>query len=166
MACRPNTIAAGAILPFLLLSSSVAAQVPNVIAAPDATKILEVHAEGAQIYECKAGKDGKLIWQFREPIAALMLDGKTIGRHYLGPAWELTDGSAVTGKVTAHAPGATAKDIPWLKLDASSHRGTGQLSGVTTIQRIDTTGGAIEGDCAAAGTFVSVPYSSEYIFLK
>ena len=166
MAYSSNIIAAASVLLFLLAPSPGVAQVPNIIAAPNATKILDVHAEGAQIYECKAGKDGKLAWQFREPIAALMLDGKTIGRHYLGPTWELSDGSAVTGTVAAHAPGATAKDVPWLKLDASSHRGIGQLSSVTTIQRINTAGGAIEGDCAAVGTFASVTYSSEYIFLK
>ncbi len=166
MGCNSNTIAAASVLLFLLPPSPSVAQVPNVIAAPGAAKILQVHAVGAQIYECRAGKDGKPVWQFREPIAALILDGKTIGRHYLGPAWELSDGSAVTGKVVAHAPGATAKDVPWLKLDASSHRGIGQLSSVTTIQRIDTAGGAMEGDCAAVGAFVSVPYSSEYIFLK
>jgi hypothetical protein len=32
---------------------------------------------GAQIYECKAGSDGKLAWSFREPIAALVDKGKT-----------------------------------------------------------------------------------------
>ena len=126
--------------------------------------MLEVHAEGAQIYECKPGSDGKLTWQFREPIAALILDGKTIGRHYLGPSWELSDGSTVSGKVTARAPAATPKDIPWLKLDSSSHRGNGQLSDTTTIQRIKTKG--VEGACTTAGALLSVPYSSEYVFLR
>jgi hypothetical protein len=155
-----------AALPLLLPSSLAAAEVPEAISAPGKTKILEVHAEGAQIYECKAGNDGKLAWQFREPIAALFLDGKTVGRHYLGPSWELSDGSAVTGKVTARAPGATAKDIPWLKLDAASHRGSGQLSETAAIQRLNTKGGVMEGDCASAGALLSVPYSSEYAFLK
>jgi hypothetical protein len=155
-----------AAISFLLQPSPAAAEIPEAITAPGKTKLLEVHAEGAQIYECKAGGDGKLSWQFREPIAALLLDGKTIGRHYLGPSWELSDGSAVTGKVTARAPGATAKDIPWLKLDAASHRGNGELSGATTIQRLNTNGGAMEGACTLAGTYLSVPYSSDYVFLK
>jgi hypothetical protein len=155
-----------AVLSVLLLPSLAAAQVPDTIAAPNATKILELHAEGAQIYECKPGKDGKLTWQFREPIAALILDGKTVGRHYLGPAWELSDGSAVTGKVIARAPGKTAQDIPWFKLEAASHQGTGRLADVTLIQRLDTKGGGLEGDCTVAGAFQSVPYSSVYVFLK
>ena len=153
-------------LPFLLTSSPGAAEVPEPIAAPGKSNILEVHAEGAQIYECMAAKDGKLRWQFREPIAALFLNGKTIGRHYAGPAWELSDGSAVTGKVASRAPGATSKDIPWLKLDAASHTGSGQLSGATIIQRINTRGGVIEGDCSSPGSLLSVPYSGDYVFLK
>ena len=48
---------------------------------------------------------------FREPIATLLMDGKTVGRHYAGPSWELTDGSAVTGKVAGRAPGSTSKDF-------------------------------------------------------
>jgi Protein of unknown function (DUF3455) len=149
-----------------LYSAPAAAQSADAIAAPGLTKVLEVHAEGAQIYECKAGADKKLAWQFREPIAALIVDGKTIGRHYLGPSWELSDGSAVTGKVAARAPGSTAKDIPVLRLDAVSHHGSGQLASVTTIQRLNTKGGAIEGECPSAGALVSVPYSSDYVFLK
>jgi Protein of unknown function (DUF3455) len=147
-------------------SAPAASEVPDAIAAPGLKKVLEVHAEGAQIYECKAGADKQLTWQFREPIAALILDGKTIGRHYLGPSWELSDGSAVTGKAAARAPGNTAKDIPALRLDAVSHHGSGQLGDVTTIQRLNTKGGMIEGECPSAGALISVPYSSDYVFLK
>src|SRR6201992_4462426 len=100
----------------LLLASGVSAKaqtpLPDAIAAPGETVVLSVHAEGAQVYECKAGADGKLSWSFREPIATLMADGKTVGRHYAGPNWEDVDSSAVTGKVLGNAPGATAKDIP------------------------------------------------------
>src|SRR5580698_9867506 len=125
----------------LLLASSATTQaaetpLPDAIAAPGETVVLSVHAEGAQVYECKAGADGKLAWTFREPIATLLLDGKTIGRHFAGPDWEHGDGSAVVGKVAATAPGETAGDIPWLKLDVTNHRGGGLLSNVTTVQRL------------------------------
>jgi uncharacterized protein DUF3455 len=127
----------------------------------DKTVMLTIHAEGAQIYECKSDGGGKLVWQFREPIAALFVEGKTIGRHYAGPNWELADGSAVTGKVAGRAPGATAKDIPLLKLEVTSQRGKGQLAGATTIQRINTKGGVAEGACEKSGTFLSAPYSAD-----
>jgi hypothetical protein len=142
------------------------AQIPAEIAAPGEIIVAEFHAEGAQIYECKADGNGKLAWQFREPIAALIADGKTVGRHYAGPAWELADGSTVAGKLVSKAPGKTAKDIPWLKLSVVSARGSGQLSGVTTIQRINTIGGVAEGPCDRPGAFQSVAYSSDYVFLK
>jgi hypothetical protein len=125
-----------------------------------------VHAEGAQLYECKAGTDGKSSWAFREPIATLLVDGKTVGRHYAGPNWEHSDGSAVVGKSAASVPGATANDIPWLKLEVTSRRGSGVLSGVTTVQRINTKGGMLAGPCDKAGTFSSVPYSADYVFLR
>jgi hypothetical protein len=150
----------------LFAASTAMAQIPDSVAAPHETVVATVHAEGAQIYDCKAGADGKLVWQFREPIATLLIDGKTVGRHYAGPGWELADGSAVTGKIAGRAAGATPKDIPLLKLEAVSHRGAGQLTGVTTIQRLNTKGGVVEGSCEAAGTFLSVPYSADYTFLK
>jgi len=160
------TVIAVACLLSVSVPSILAAQVPDAIAASGEAVMLTVHAEGAQIYECKADSGGKLVWQFREPIAALIADGKTVGRHYAGPSWELVDGSAVTGKVAGRAPGATAKDIPLLKLEVTSQRGTGQLTGATTIQRINTKGGTADGACDASGALLSVPYSADYTFLK
>jgi hypothetical protein len=146
--------------------SGARAQVPDAIAAAGETLVATAHAEGAQLYECKADATGKLAWQFREPIATLLIDGKTTGRHYAGPSWELADGSAVTGKVAGRAPGATPQDIPLLKLEVASQRGTGQLIGVAVIQRLNTKGGVVEGACAAAGAFLSVPYSADYAFYR
>ena len=142
------------------------APLPGAIAAPGETVALTVHAEGAQVYECKAGADGKLAWAFREPIATLFVDGETIGRHYAGPNWEHGDGSAVVGKASGNAPGATADDIPWLKLQVVSSRGSGVLTGVTTVQRINTKGGKLEGACDKAGSFKSAPYAADYVFLR
>ena len=148
------------------MSANAQTPLPDAIAAPGETVVLSVHAEGAQVYECKAGADGKLTWVFREPIATLFVDGKTIGRHYAGPNWEHIDGSAVVGKAAGNAPGATADDIPWLKLQVTASRGNGVLTGVTTVQRINTKGGKFDGACDKAGAFKSAPYSADYVFLK
>ena len=139
---------------------------PPAIAAEGETAILTLHAEGAQIYECKADETGKLNWVLREPTAALMLDGKTIGRHYAGPNWELNDGSAVVGKALANAPGASDRDIPLLKIEVVSARGSGQLTGITTVQRINTVGGKPDAPCTKAGDYLSAPYAADYVFLK
>src|ERR1700728_4002898 len=83
-------------------SSAIAqarAQVPASVVVTGEKTIATFQGVGAQVYECKAGSDGKLAWSFREPIATLLVDGKPVGRHYAGPNWEHSDGSAVVGKV-------------------------------------------------------------------
>jgi uncharacterized protein DUF3455 len=150
----------------MLVSGASAEVMPATIEAPGLTEVLKAHAEGAQVYECKADAAGKLSWAFREPIATLLVDGKTIGRHYAGPNWEYSDGSAISGKAVGNAPGATPQDIPWLKLEVASRRGSGIFSDVTTVQRINTKGGKLDGACQHAGAFQSAPYSADYVFLR
>jgi Protein of unknown function (DUF3455) len=154
-------------------AAKVSAQAPMAIAVRGATVIATLHAEGAQIYECKPDPSNKtsseghaLSWQFREPSAALIVDGKSIGRHYAGPNWDHIDGSGVKGKVVASALGATSNDIPWLTIDVVDHRGNGTLSGVTTVERINTKGGVAQGSCESAGNYLSIPYSADYVFLR
>jgi uncharacterized protein DUF3455 len=155
----------------ILLATQSAAQISSVNSDRDETELVTLHAEGAQLYECKRASGNKpeagaLTWQFREPIAALTLDGKTVGRHYAGPAWDYYDGSEVKGKVIASAPGATLNDIPWLKLEIVDHRNSGILSNVTAVRRINTKGGLAHGSCERAGDFLGVPYSADYVFMR
>jgi hypothetical protein len=146
--------------------ASAQTAIPEAIAAKGEAVVLTVHADGAQVYDCKAGDGGKLAWQFREPVATLIADGKTVGRHYVGPTWELADGSRVMGKLASRAAGATVKDIPWLKLDAVNVQGAGALASVTAIQRINTQGGQYDGACDRAGATLAAPYAADYVFLK
>jgi hypothetical protein len=155
------------ILPVTLASASAEDLLPGAIAAfPGETIVLKTHAVGQQIYQCKAGADGKLAWTFLEPIASLTVDGKLVGRHFKGPTWELADGSAVAGKAIADAPGQKADDIAWLKLEVVSHTGGGRLSDVTAVQRINTLGGKLEDSCDRAGTTRGMPYAADYVFLR
>jgi hypothetical protein len=144
----------------------LSAPIPAAIATPGLTTVAFLRAEGAQVYECKPGSDSKLAWQFREPIATLMFAGSTVGHHYAGPRWEHIDGSMVQAKSAASAPGATQDDISWLRLEVVDQRGNGALSGVTQVQRINTQGGVARGPCEVEGSFRSVPYSADYVFLK
>jgi hypothetical protein len=158
---------AGAFALTLLASCAVRAEVPDAIAARGESLVALVHAQGAQVYECKAGASGGLAWQFREPVATLLdKSGKTVGRHYAGPHWELADGSTIAAKAIGRAPGATPQDIPLLKLETTSRRGNGLLADISTIQRLDTKGGTAEGPCPAAGALMSVPYSADYAFYR
>ena len=80
---RLETSAACVLL--IMTSTLVAAEPPEAISEKGATVVFEAHAEGAQIYQCKADAGGNVIWQFREPIASLFEGEKTVGRHYGGP---------------------------------------------------------------------------------
>ena len=160
---------------FTLLLSLTAATVLQMHAAanPNAPISVEgeahvatIHAEGVQIYECKTNASGSLAWQFREPIASLIEDGTTVGRHFTGPQWDLTDGSSVAAKVVSRNPGATPNDIPLLKLEVMKRSENGRLKDVTTILRIHTQGGMADGLCSTLGSFFNAPYSADYAFYR
>ena len=114
----------------------------------------------------KAADPAAFEWALKAPEAELFdQSGARIGRHYAGPTWESADGSRVVGEVMQRSavPGA----VPWLLLRAKSSEGSGMLSGVKYIQRLDTVGGvAPSGGCDAAheGTEARVDYSANYDF--
>jgi len=135
-------------------------------AGVDDAQSLNLSATGVQIYDCRADAGGQLNWQFREPLATLIQDGKTVGRHFAGPSWEMADGSAIVGKVSAQAPGATAKDIAVLTLDVVSQTGEGVLSRMSRVERIETRGGVFGGRCVHAGDLHVEPYTALYRFFR
>ncbi|MBO1360242.1 DUF3455 domain-containing protein [Acetobacter sacchari] len=132
----------------------------------DRTEILEVRAFGIQLYECRADTDGKTVWALREPVATLIDQGKTVGRHYAGPTWQFNDAGTVSGKLLTTQPGATAADVPLLKLAVVSRPSEGPLKDVAFILRLDTRGGALKGLCRDAGALQAEPYDARYVFLR
>lgn len=128
-----------------------------------AETLVTLHATGAQVYRCTQSQD-QLAWSFREPIATLLLENKTVGRHYAGPTWEMGDNSLVRARVVETKPGATSNDIPVLVLAAGERSGDGVLSRTKTVRRINTKGGVLAGACATAGELRSVPYEADYVF--
>ena len=154
---------AGLFLTTVATAARAPQPLPGDIAAPGAAVQMTAHAVGAQIYECVADAPGKPGWRFREPIATLLIGGRTVGRHFAGPSWELADGSLIVGKVVGSTPGANGDDIPWLKLEGAA--GRGQFATVAMIQRVNTQGGALAGACHRPGELTAVPYTSDYVFL-
>ena len=45
-------------------------------------------------------------------------------------------------------------------------RGSGVLGPETAVNRINTMGGKLNGACYKPGTYESVPYSADYVFLR
>ena len=160
-----------------LFAGCATTMVSTVPIVPDNLKVpatqalsLEVRAVGAQIYDCKPSEDDPthFEWVFRAPEADLFdTAGKSIGKHYAGPTWELNDGSKVAGEVKARDDGPDVNAIPWLLLSAKSNSGVGVLAQTVSVQRVRTVGGkAPAGGCAQAqaGNVAPVPYSAIYYF--
>ena len=103
--------------------------------------VLELVADGVQIYTCDA-KNGSFEWSFKGPEANLFdKQGRQVGTHFAGPTWEIDGRSEVVGEVVAKADAPEPHAIQWLLLRAKSHLGSGALSPVAYIRRADTTGG-------------------------
>ena len=126
-------------------------------------------ATGFQIYVCRPDANGKPTWTLKGPDAKLFDEqGKFIGKHFGGPTWQLNDGSEITGKMAAKVDAADSTAIPWLLLTVTGHSGSGKLSGVTSIQRVNTVGGLAPAaaECTAPSGEVEFKssYSADYYF--
>jgi hypothetical protein len=148
--------------------------VPDPLKVPSGQSLLfKAAAKGVQIYICTAKAESKndFEWTLKAPMADLFTDrGVLLGKHYAGPTWELTsDGSQVVG-VVSNKVNAPQKDaIPLLLLKAKSYQGTGMMSSVSWIQRLDTLGGKapVTGcDLAHQQAKVRVPYTANYYFYR
>jgi hypothetical protein len=153
---------------------------------PDAGVVV-LHASGAgtQDYACigtpiDAGADAgdageSFAWTLTGPDAVLSdCHGDTLGHHFASeagasaPEWQTTDGTYVIGhKLASYTPDGGAASVPWLLLQAASQGGSGVLSTVTYIQRLDTDGGVAPAtgcDVDASGATTTVPYTADYYF--
>jgi hypothetical protein len=139
---------------------------PLVPAPQGASLLIELAADGVQIYACEAKGQG-FEWVFKAPEANLFdPQGRQVGTHFAGPTWKTGDG-VVVGEGVARADAPAASAIPWLLLRSKSHEGSGILSTVAFIRRADTRGGiAPTAGCDAAhrGEQARIRYSALYQF--
>lgn len=155
------------VLPILLWGQT-SAPLPTQLKPPEGSKlILHARGKGDQVYTCKP--DGsKYSWTLKEPQAELFDEnGKLIGRHFAGPSWQLDDRSEVTGRIVARADSPDPEAIPWLLLSAGDHFGSGLMTHVSDIQRLNTSGGKAPNtgcDATHAGAETKVSYSADYYF--
>lgn len=146
---------------------------PDTMKVPAGHKVaLETVGVGEITYECRADQAmaGKFAWVFAGPDAKLLdRSGKQVGKYYGPPAtWEAMDGSKLTGKQLAVAPGG-AGNIPLQFVQANPAMGQGAMSGVTYIQRVKTQGGVAPATACGAGNVGAkqiVKYQADYIFWK
>ena len=145
-------------------------QLPEAVRAPvGARQTMWTVGRGELTYECREKKDmaGAFEWAFVGPVATLYgADQAAVGKYYAGPTWEAKDGSRVTGKQVAVAPGGTG-NIPLQLVKADPAMGMGAMQGVAYIQRLNTQGGVAPAggcDAQARGKRQQVAYSADYVF--
>jgi hypothetical protein len=138
--------------------------VPDSIQAPAGEKlILMARATGFQIYVCRSDANGKPAWTLKAPDAELFDEqAKSIGKHFGGPTWQLSDGSQVTGKMAAKADAPDPTAIPWLLVTVTGNSGSGKLSGVTSIHRVNTVGGLAPAAAGCTSQSGEVEFKSSY----
>ena len=139
---------------------------PLVPAPQGAPVLLEVMADGVQVYSCEPKGQG-FAWTFKAPEANLFdQQGVQIGAHFAGPSWKLSD-ATIVGALVSSADAPEKGAIPWLLLRAKSHEGTGPLAETAFIRRAETKGGvAPTAGCDAAhrDAQVRMRYSALYQF--
>jgi len=145
--------------------------IPAEIAAPANQKLaLVAVGNGVQAYRCdpKPGAPGRFEWAYQAPEAWLRdVAGRSVGRHYAGPTWELNDGSKIVGTEQARVAATGRTDLPWLRLSAKSIGGSGALANVTAVQQVNTAGGqAPAAGCTQLdqGRILRVEFTADYNF--
>ena len=156
----------------LVFVASIALAINAAVQPPSGTVLVaSAQAGGVQIYDCARNPSGVWAWTLLEPVATLFdSSGKVFGAHSKGPAWLAADGSRVVadGK---HPVGSVARpdSVPELLLNVTDMSGSGILSGVRYVQRVDTKGGAPPADGCDANhenARSAVHYSAIYQFYK
>jgi len=152
----------------LAACAGLAAAVPAALdPGADQRALMQLSATGVQVYECRAGSaTDAAAWAFVAPEAQLFdARGHVLGQHGAGPFWMATDGSRIVGVVQARADAPVTGAIPWLLLRTRSTGGPGVFERVTSIQRLNTEGGATPASgCTpgSIGTQARVPYRADY----
>jgi len=166
-----KTTAFGAVLACLIVGPLIPPSYGNPQHSVDppqgARLVLAATGKGVQIYSCEKTGDGYR-WIFVAPAATLFGPaGQEIGRHFAGPTWAAHDGSAIVATVQAQVSSPHVKSIAWLLLKVTSQQGSGVLSKIAFVRRIETEGGVAptQGcDSAHARDQARVPYTARYLF--
>jgi Protein of unknown function (DUF3455) len=142
---------------------------PELLPNDNEALVLMAHGKGDQIYVCKANVNGAQFGYLLQAPDAVLTDdaGKEVGHHFIGPTWQWSDDSKITGKVVISARSPDPQAISWLLLSTVDHSDIGLLAHVTSILRINTKGGRAPSsgcDAGQLGKEVRIPYSADYYF--
>jgi len=128
---------------------------------------LRLAGRGVQIFRCEQRADGWQ-WIFRVPEADLVDgSGHVLVRHGANFSFEHIDGSRLLGTVAAFDESPRGTDLRWLLFSTRSF-GTGDLTNITYVQRVNTAGGMPPARCEAKqqNQLLRVDFSADFVFYK
>jgi hypothetical protein len=157
--------------PALAVIAEPAGIAPGIRASADEEPAFMLSADGAQIFQCKARLNAPetYAWLFTAPDVTLYDGPRSVARMASPNLWESTDDRSSVAGIVRGTQAAGTDNLPWLLMRASPIGDTGIFSGVTSIQRVNTTGGVAPAngcDADHAGAEVRVPFRAEYYFYK
>jgi hypothetical protein len=124
---------------------------------------------GVYVYECRQSFANPNVyeWNFVVPDATLYDGSRTVARHQTVGLFEATsDRSTLSGIVSASQAAGVA-NLPWVSMRAQPLSAEGLFAGVTTVQRVNTRGGAAPTSGCGPTTLggeARVAYQADYYF--
>jgi len=163
-------VLAAFVLPATAVVPPPAGITSSITASADEAPAFVLRAEGTHIFQCKPTADpDRFAWTFTAPDATLYDAGRPVARHAADNMFEaIGDRSTVTSAVRARQDGG-ANNLPWLLLRAQSTPDTGLFAGVTSVQRVNTTGGVSpDSGCDAnnVGKEARTAFRADYYFYR
>jgi len=160
------------------LALPVAAQVsapagisPALRTGPGEAPAMMLTGSGVQIYTCSPSTlDANAYgWYPSAPDATLYDGSRGVARLATADHWEsLDDRSSVSGILVRMQSGG-AGNLPWTLMRASPVGDSGMFAGVTSVQRVNTRGGAAPSagcDETHVGTEARVDFTADYNFYR
>jgi len=142
---------------------------PLLRALPGEEPAFSLRADGVQVYQCSPLPAGGYAWALQAPDATLFDGTHSVARMATPNHWEsLEDRSSVTG-IPRRMQAAGGANMPWELLGAMPTGEDGMFAGVTTIQRVNTRGGAAPAsacDDTHVGEQASSAFTADYYFYR
>ena len=130
-----------------------------------------LNGNGVYIYQCRQAisDPNTYVWAFVVPDATLYDGSRSVARHAtIGLYESLSDRTSVSGVVRSSQPAGGA-NLPWVLIRAQPIGESGLFANVSSIQRVNTTGGAAPSSgCGPdnVGEESRVAYQADYYFYK
>ena len=144
---------------------------PRLQVAADEEASFVLSGNGVHVYQCRQSlaDPNAFTWSFVAPDATLY-DGSRSAATLTTPnlVESLGDRTSVSGFVRGIQPAGPA-NLPWALMQARPVGDSGLFAGVTSIQRVNTRGGAAPaGGCTVdnVGEEARVAYSADYYFYR